>query len=204
MLTVELRDEVESRTFRDDPAFTAVLTPLNSQRYAAAITEAKKLLPRYENFDLAYKWLGMAYRATEQLEPSRQILREGLCKSKRKCLLLTDLGETEWLLGNVENGLYWLAQALHCLRSNPIEHNAYLLLSYLAKGIAMHGEADLLLDERTAQHAHHLLAVHILLAPRPVLFHIEFYNFDQIDCFMYIDLGSSNRTPTLWRVLSFG
>jgi tetratricopeptide (TPR) repeat protein len=144
-LTVEFRDEDESRTFRDDPAFTAVLTPLNSQRYASAITEAKKLLPRYENFDLVYKWLGTAYRATEQLEPSRQILREGLGKSKRKCMLLTDLGETEWLMGNVESGLYWLAQALHCLASNPIEHNAYLLLSYLAKGIGLQEEADLFL-----------------------------------------------------------
>jgi len=144
-LTVEFRDEDESRTFRDDPAFTDVLTPLNSQRYPSAITEARKLLPRYENFDLVYKWLGAAYRATEQLEPSRQILREGLGKSKRKCMLLTDLGETEWLMGNVENGLYWLAQALHCLASNPIEHNAYLFLSYLAKGIAMQKETDLFL-----------------------------------------------------------
>ncbi|MCI0422983.1 MAG: hypothetical protein L0312_27790 [Acidobacteria bacterium] len=144
-LAQEFHDEVEARTFRSDPAFSNVLTPFNSQQYDLAIQETRKLLPRYADFDLVYKWLGSAHRATEQLEPSRQILHEGLGKSKRKCMLLTDLGETEWLMGNVESGLYWLAQALHCLASNPIEHNAYLLLSYLAKGIAMQKEADLFL-----------------------------------------------------------
>jgi len=136
-LETEFRDETESRTFRDDQAFNNVLALLNSQRYDKAIQEAKKLLPKYVDFDLVYKWLGMAYRATQQLVPSRQVLSEGLEKSKRKCFLLTDMGETELQSGNIENTLYWLAQALHCLSSNPMDYNVYLLLNYIAAGAGL-------------------------------------------------------------------
>ena len=145
-LAVEFRDEAEDRTFRSATAFADVLTPLNSQRYSTAITAAKGLLPRYEDFDLVYKWLAMAYRATQQLEQSQQILLEGIAKSKRKGLLLTDLGETEWQRGKVEDGLYWLAQALHCMAINPIEYNVYLLIGYLAKGVTLVEEANLFFE----------------------------------------------------------
>jgi len=146
-LTVEFRDENESRTFSSNPAFDRVLKPLNSQQYDIAIREAKKLLPKYQDFDLAYEWLGNAYLETQQLELARQTFYEGISKSKRKCLLLVGLGDTEWRMGKVEDGLYWLSQAMHCLAVNPIEYTADLLLGYMAKGIAMQNEADLFLAQ---------------------------------------------------------
>ena len=94
-------------------------------------------MPRFPDFDLVYKWIGSAYRSTQQFTKSRDILSEGIGKAKRKCLLLTDMGETEWQSGNINEAVYWWSQALHCLSANPIDYNAYLLLSYVAKGLGL-------------------------------------------------------------------
>jgi hypothetical protein len=51
------------------------------------------------------------------------------------------MGETEWRMGNIHQAVYCWCQALHCLSSNPIDYNAYLLLSYVAKGCGL-GEAE--------------------------------------------------------------
>lgn len=136
-LEVEFKEEQETRTFRTDPAFATILTPLNNQQYTQAIKAGQAILPNVPDFDLIYKWMGSAYRSTQQLPKSRDILNEGIKKAKRKCLLLTDMGETEWQSGNINEAVYWWSQALHCLSSNPIDYNAYLLLSYVAKGTGL-------------------------------------------------------------------
>lgn len=136
-LEAEFTEKQETRTFRTDPALTSILTPLNSQQYSKAINAGKAILPRFPDFDLIYKWIGYAYLSTQQLSKSRDILTEGIQKANRKCLLLTDLGETEWQSGNIDKAVYWWSQALHCLSSNPIDYNAYLLLSYVAKGTGL-------------------------------------------------------------------
>ena len=89
----------EERTFRSDPAFQRVLNPLNSRQYPAAIKAAERLIPRFLDLDLPYRWLSIAYRETNQLQRSRDVLVRGLAKAKRKALLLTDMGETEWRRG---------------------------------------------------------------------------------------------------------
>lgn len=146
-------EEKEERTFRSDPAFQRVLDPLNSQQYSAAIKAAESLLPRFLDFDLPYKWLASACLSTDKLQRSQEVLAQGLAKAKRKSLLLTDMGETEWRMGNVHQAVYWWCQALHCLSSNPIDYNAYLLLSYVAKGCGLGGVEQRLLGRVDAMRA---------------------------------------------------
>jgi hypothetical protein len=134
-LAPEFLEENETRTFRTDPAFASVLTPLNAQQYAKAIDAAKLLLSRFSDFDLVYDWLASAYRSTQQLAKSRETLSEGIWKVKRKCLLLTHMGETEWKSGDIHAAVYWWSQALHCLSSKPVDYNAYLLLASVAGGL---------------------------------------------------------------------
>jgi hypothetical protein len=131
------REEQETRTFQTDPAFADILVPLNAQQYAQAIKEGQDILPRFPDFDLIYKWMGSAYRNNDEPLRSHDILSEGIRKAKRKCLLLSDMGETEWQLRRINEAVYWWSQALHCLSSNPIDYNAYLLLSYVAKGLGL-------------------------------------------------------------------
>jgi HEAT repeat protein len=145
-LEVEFYEEKESRTFRSDPSFATVLGPLNEREYLKAIKAGKQILSRFSDFDLLYEWIANAYLSTQQLQNSREVLLDGLVKAKRKCLLLTDMGDTEWQLGNLGNALYYLSQALHCLASNAIDYNAYLLLSYIAKGIGLLDLQELLLS----------------------------------------------------------
>lgn len=130
-------DEEEQRTFRSDPAFQGVLDPLNSRNYEAAISAAQSVLRRVSDFDLPYKWLGSAYRSTGQLHRSQEVLGQGLRKAKRKSILLTDMGETEWQMGDIHGALYFWSQAAHCLATNPIDYNAFLLLSYVANGCGL-------------------------------------------------------------------
>lgn len=130
-------EEKEERTFRSDPAFQRVLDPLNSQQYSAAIKAAESLLSRFSDFDLPYKWLASGYRSTDQLQRSQEVLGRGLAKAKRKSILLTEMGETEWRMGNINQAVYCWCQALHCLSSNLIDYNAYLLLGYVAKGCGL-------------------------------------------------------------------
>ena len=130
-------EEKEERTFCSDPAFRRVLDPLNSQHYAAAITAADDLLPLFPDLDLLYNWLGSAYRATDQLQQSREVFERGLTNAKRKVFLLTEMGETLWRIGDVHQAVYYWCQAVHCLSSNPVDYNAYLLLSSVAKGCGL-------------------------------------------------------------------
>jgi len=138
-LEAAFTDEKEERTFRTDPAFQQVLDPLKSQQYSAAIKAAESLLSRFSDFDLPYKWLASAYRSTDQLQRSREVLGGGLAKVKRKSILLSDMGETEWRMGNIHQAVYCWCQALHCLSSNPVVayYDLYLLLSYVAKGCGL-------------------------------------------------------------------
>jgi tetratricopeptide (TPR) repeat protein len=114
-------EEKEERTFRSDPAFQGVLDPLNSQQYAAAIKAAESLLSRFSDFDLPYKWLASAYRSTNQLQQSHDVLVRGLARAKRKAVLLTDMGETEWRMGNIHQAVYCWCQALHYTSLSLIE-----------------------------------------------------------------------------------
>jgi len=140
---VAFSEEKEERTFQGDRAFQRVLGPLNSQQYPAAIKAAESLIPRFPDFDLPYKWLASAYLATDQLQLSQDALARGLAKSKRKSLLLTDMGETQWRMGDIHQAVYSWCQALHCFASNPgaDEYSVYLLLSYVAKGCGL-GDAE--------------------------------------------------------------
>jgi tetratricopeptide (TPR) repeat protein len=140
-LESEFNEEVEIRKWNSDPAFLKVLTPYNGQRFAAAIEEGLSLVLRFPDFDLLYSWIGEAYRMLSNLDESYRILLQGAKKSKRKCLLLIELAETSWRLNAMDKTIYFLSQALHC---NPKveEHNIYLLLSYIAKGMGLENEAS--------------------------------------------------------------
>lgn len=136
-LTVEFTEQPEARTYRSDPALASVLTPLNSQQFSAAVAAGRALLPRFDDFDLVYKWIGAAYRSTQQLPQAREILVMGLARAKRKSLLLTDLGTTEAQLGDLGSAVYWWSQAIHCLSLNPVDSDAYLELSCVANGFGL-------------------------------------------------------------------
>ncbi|HUF52145.1 MAG TPA: hypothetical protein VMR52_00020 [Dehalococcoidia bacterium] len=138
-------EAAEDRTFRSDPAFQQVLGPLNAEQYASAIKAAAKVVPRFPDFDLPYKWLAAAYLSTDQLQQSRAVLIKGLAKTRRKSLLLTDLGETEWRLGNIHQAVFYWCQALQCLGANPVDYNAYLLLAHVARGCGLSGAEQALL-----------------------------------------------------------
>jgi len=135
-------EQKEDRTFRSDPAFDGVLSLLNVPNYPAAIVAAEQVMPRYQDFDLPYHWLADACMNTGQLERSHQVLMEGLARTRRKSLMLTTLGDTDWRLGKICEAVYWWCQAVHCLSANPTgEATPYLFLSYVAEGCGL-GDAQ--------------------------------------------------------------
>lgn len=138
-LKQELTEKPETRTYDSHKILSHYLSLLNQGMFLQVIAGRPSITRFYTDFDLVYKWLGSAYRQTNQLSEAHSVLMEGLALSNRKVLLLKDMGETESELGNLGNAVYWWSQALHCLETNPIDYNPYLLLSYVAKGI---GDTD--------------------------------------------------------------
>jgi len=137
----EFQEGSETRTVRDDPGFAKVLEPLNAQDFPKAIEMGRRIIPKYPDFDLPYKWLGFALCAVGKFDESRKVYSQGLALSKRKLIILTDMGETEWQSGNIAAAVYAWSQALHSLSAKPMDYNAYLLLSYVAKGLQLEDTA---------------------------------------------------------------
>jgi hypothetical protein len=76
-------------------------------------------------------------------------LNEGLTRSRRKVLLLTDMGEIECDLRNIEGAIYWWSQTLAGLSLNPIAIGAYLFLARagaVVTGVGYEGLAAHLLN----------------------------------------------------------
>lgn len=138
---LEFHEEVETRKWNSNPDFAKVLTPYNERQFDKAIKEGFKIISKFYDFDILYNWIGSSYRELSMFEKSNNLLLEGLKKSKRKSLLLIDLAEIAWRLNSIETTIYYLSQALHCT-IRVEEHNIYLLLYYIAKGMALENEAN--------------------------------------------------------------
>jgi tetratricopeptide (TPR) repeat protein len=159
-LQQEFKEELETRKWNSDSAFNSVLFPYNSQQFGTAIENGEKLISKFNDFDLLYKWIGDSYRNLSQFKEAYKILVQGLLKAKRKSFLLTSLSEIEWRTNSFENAIYFLSQAIHCLHLNEIDINAYLLMHYIAKGQELDQESHLFL-----QHVDKLRAGQIRLSP---------------------------------------
>jgi len=136
-------EEEEPRTWRSDPAFASVLEPLNQGDHATASKMAEQVAGRYPDLDLGYSWWGGALRSLGDLDRAREVLGNGIARARRKFLLCGRLGEVEAAAGNLDEAVYWWAQAIHCqetLKSRGGEVGPYLHLHYVADAI---GEAEL-------------------------------------------------------------
>lgn len=136
-MQVEFNEIKETRSFRDDPLFNKVLEPKNNERHVEAIQATKEAIKKFPDFDLPYYWQGETYFILGKLSEAKEILSIGLNNAKRKFLLLTKIGEVEWKNGNIDYAVYAWAQVMHNQYENPMDYNAYLLLSYVAEGAGM-------------------------------------------------------------------
>jgi hypothetical protein len=136
----EFIEQPETRMYNSEPSFASVLTPYNNRQYRTAIEEGERLMDKFPDFDTLYSWIGGAYRELSMFEKSRDILLDGLNKSKRKCGLLIDLAEIAWRLNSMDDAIYYLSQGLCCTIKFE-EYKIYLLLHYIAKGMGLENEA---------------------------------------------------------------
>lgn len=137
-LNAQFKEEDEPRTWRSDPAFRRVLDPLNAGDYKTVCAESDNLLGAYRDFHLIYGWWATALLRMGFHEKARDVLRQGLEKSRRKFFLCKVFGEVEWKSGNLQEALYWWAQALHnqeTLENRGNDESAYLYLHYVAQGM---------------------------------------------------------------------
>lgn len=130
------QEEEEPRTWQSEPDFRRILDPLNRGDNASAAQEAETLVARFPDLHAIYSWWGSALTRTGEHGKAREVMQEGLARSKRKFSLCTGLGEAEWKAGNLKEAVYWWAQSLHC--QDTIENfggdiDAYLYLYYVAE-----------------------------------------------------------------------
>lgn len=148
-LNPQFREQPESRTWKSDPEFSKVLDPLNSGNNDLACREAENLIGKISDFDSLYDWWGTALLRKRAFDQARQVLRQGLDKSRRKYFLCKVLGEVEWNAGNIQQAIYWWTQALHSqelLERYGADEGAYLYLHYVADGIGLPGIARTLIS----------------------------------------------------------
>jgi tetratricopeptide (TPR) repeat protein len=132
----------ETRYWNDDPAFRRLLDPLNSGNNVQACSEAESLIPRFSDFADLYVWWGEALLRMGSLDKARQVLRDGLGKTKQKYPLCNLLGKVEWKALDIRQAVYWWAQGMHCQESLAEQNygndvGAYLYLYYVAEGIGL-------------------------------------------------------------------
>jgi tetratricopeptide (TPR) repeat protein len=139
-LEQKYKEEDDIRSWDSDPIFQKVLTPLNSGDNATACREAESIVPKFGDFADLYDWWGTALIRMGSYDKARQVLREGIEKSKKKHPLCNQLGEVEWKSRNLRDAVYWWAQGLHCQESltNYGGHEgAYLYLHYVSLGFGL-------------------------------------------------------------------
>lgn len=134
----------EERTWDSDPSFRDVLDPLNRQDHETAAREAEKLVGRFPDLHLGYAWWASALLPLGELEQAREVLLEGLQRSRKKYTLCTKLGELEWKAGDLAEAVYWWVQAV--LAQESLERyggdvGSYLHLHYVAVGVEAGYEA---------------------------------------------------------------
>ena len=149
----------EERTTDNNSELSSLTKLLNSGENSEVIRMGKQIIPKFEDFDLPYIWVASAHRAAKQYSEAKAILVEGLSKSKRKTLILRDMGETELALGNIEDAIYWWCQALVGISLDPVDFVVYLFLSSVAEGVGCGSlsrgflkRADIINDARIRAH----------------------------------------------------
>ena len=128
----------ESRSWDSDPDFNEILTPLNNGNYSLAIETCLKYSVKYNDFGLLFTWWSKALMKKGDIISSKNVLIEGLSKSKSKFDLLNSMGELEFQKSNIKDAIFWWSQGLHCQRSVPRNgdcEDSFLFLYYVSLGL---------------------------------------------------------------------
>jgi len=141
-LRQEYKELPEARSWNSDPAFHAILSPLNSGDNAAVCREAEALIKHFYDFADIYAWWGAALLRMGSLDKARQVLKDGLISANEKYLLCNRLGEVEWKARELNRAVYWWAQGLLCQESLRASNyggseGAYLYLHYVAEALGL-------------------------------------------------------------------
>lgn len=135
--------ELPEATEWSDPVFQTVLKPLNLGDYKGVCRAAEALAEEYGHFGILYWWWGSALRKMGLLDQARQVMTDALEKVNEKYSLQSGLAEVEWEARNLEEMVYWLAQAMHAQEFHQYNNygnmaDSYLHLSYIAQGLGLH------------------------------------------------------------------
>jgi hypothetical protein len=138
-LTRQYTEEPESRAWNSDPAFRAVLDPLNNGDNLKACRAAEALAATHGDLALVYRWWGKALLNMREFDRARKLVTGALARTKQKFVLCNLLGEIEWKARRIADAVYWWAQSLHCQESLSQsnygdDEGAYLYLHYVAQG----------------------------------------------------------------------
>jgi len=146
-LSKEYSEAEEIREWNSIEGYSKIIDPLNSSNNQLAAIEAEKLCKVYIDFHHIYQWRGLALKRMKDYTKAKEVLQEGLKKSKSLFDLCNLLGDIERDLGNISEAVYWWSQGMH-LQESLSQRNyggsedSYLFLYYVAKGLGLSDSAD--------------------------------------------------------------
>jgi tetratricopeptide (TPR) repeat protein len=107
----------------------AAIAPGNTELREIFVFEAAR--QQEPDYFLPYVWIANIQIEKRNYAYAMDVLREGIVKSKGKCMLCRQLGECYFRTGDLEKAIYWFCTAI--MSFDPMDFNAYLFLWYISE-----------------------------------------------------------------------
>jgi hypothetical protein len=125
-------DMEEKRTLTDVPKLKKAIIeyqePGNIEKREIFTFEEEK--KNYPDFYLPYYWVATYHFDKNNFDQAKDILMEGISKSKMKSVLCRRLAEFYFLKNKFESALYWFFTAIMANKSN-VDFHSYMYLGYI-------------------------------------------------------------------------
>jgi hypothetical protein len=86
---------------------------------------------REPDYFLPYVWIANIRIEKRNYAYAMDVLREGIVKSRGKCMLCRQMGECYFRTGDLEKAIYWFCTSI--MAFDPLDFNAYLFLWHISE-----------------------------------------------------------------------
>lgn len=107
----------------------AAIVPGNTAMRELFVFEAARR--REPDYFLPYVWIANIQIEKGNYAYTMDVLREGIVKSRGKCMLCRQMGECYFRTGDLEKAIYWFCTSI--MAFDPLDFNAYLFLWHISE-----------------------------------------------------------------------
>ena len=139
----------DDRKFGDVPEMLEVAKLGNAGKVDEALRLAESVLLGHPDLDDVYYWLGYLNNSKVMYEKAKEVLMDGMSKSKRKYSLYTLLGDIEYQAGKLSEAVKWWTRSIVSQLSikEKRDYSPFLYLAYVCEAMGLGVIAQKLFSE---------------------------------------------------------